>query len=248
VLNSVSGDISTGTNSLTTSNITSTGDFNNGTHDLTTGHIDCSSLTSSGPVKINDTSNYIELNADSKTKEGNAGKIGYDLFTPGLNFVGGGTNSATRSIYCYAEGGFETNGPFISTEIKLPTSGGTSTALNYYEEATQSNTFSGIWASAQSFTIYFTRIGKMVNCTIGTVEATANTASFITLDTVLPTRFRPRTLLYQPVIVTDNGVAITGMMQIGTGGTVYIVTIPGANFTGSGTSGLAGTSLSWQVT
>jgi len=47
--------------------------------------------------------NYLELGAGI-TKEANAGKIGYQLFSPGLDIIGAGTTQDSRRITFYNEG------------------------------------------------------------------------------------------------------------------------------------------------
>jgi hypothetical protein len=52
------------------------------------------------------TANTLEFGAGVAGKEQNAGKIGYQKFTPGaLDIVGAGTNAASRRIQFWAEGG-----------------------------------------------------------------------------------------------------------------------------------------------
>lgn len=56
--------------------------------------------------------NLFEFGAGVAGKEVNAGKIGYNAFGQNaLTFVGAGTNGSNRSIYFFAEGGTNMNGP-----------------------------------------------------------------------------------------------------------------------------------------
>ena len=61
-------------------------------------------LTVEGPLKIS--AYYLELSAGN-TKEANAGKIGYQLFTGGLDIIGAGVNKdlSDRKITLHAQGG-----------------------------------------------------------------------------------------------------------------------------------------------
>src|SRR5262249_21929037 len=62
-----------------------------------------------GEVKV-DGANALELGADVIGKEPNAGKLGYQLFTPdALDIVGAGTG-ANRTVKFWAEGGTSFNG------------------------------------------------------------------------------------------------------------------------------------------
>jgi hypothetical protein len=64
-----------------------------------------------GAMKI-EGSNTLEFGAGVVGKELNAGKIGYQTFTPGaLDIVGAGTTVATRKVNIFAEGGTTFNGP-----------------------------------------------------------------------------------------------------------------------------------------
>ncbi|MFM9908117.1 MAG: hypothetical protein ACKVOW_02140 [Chitinophagaceae bacterium] len=63
-----------------------------------------------GKMKI-EGSNTVEFGG-GVTKELNAGKIGYQTFTPGaLDIIGAGTTVATRKVNFFAEGGTTFNGP-----------------------------------------------------------------------------------------------------------------------------------------
>jgi hypothetical protein len=62
-----------------------------------------------GDVKIEGI-NTIEFGAGVLPKEVNAGKIGYQRFSSGLDIVGAGTNSSNRKINFYNEGGATFNG------------------------------------------------------------------------------------------------------------------------------------------
>jgi hypothetical protein len=68
-----------------------------------------SKLHIDGSIKIN-SSNHIELGAGN-TKEVNAGKIGYQIFTTdALDIVGAGTTGSNRKVKIFAEGGTEFTG------------------------------------------------------------------------------------------------------------------------------------------
>jgi hypothetical protein len=67
-------------------------------------------LSVNGGVGIT-SSNALEFGSDVPGKQANAGKIGYQLFTPGaLDIVGAGTNSTSRAIKFWAEAGATING------------------------------------------------------------------------------------------------------------------------------------------
>jgi hypothetical protein len=68
-------------------------------------------LDVNGTMKIQGT-NTLEFGAGVTGKETNAGKIGYQTFTPGaLDIVGAGTLVSNRKVNIFAEGGTTFNGP-----------------------------------------------------------------------------------------------------------------------------------------
>jgi hypothetical protein len=67
-------------------------------------------LAINGQIGINST-NTLEFGMDIPGKQANAGKIGYQTFTPGaLDIVGAGTNTVSRRIKFWAESGATFNG------------------------------------------------------------------------------------------------------------------------------------------
>jgi Head domain of trimeric autotransporter adhesin len=77
-------------------------------------------LQVNGEVGING-SFPLELGADVVGKESNAGKIGYQAFTPGaLDIVGAGTISSNRRIKLWTEGGLELAGSIAQDAVQAP--------------------------------------------------------------------------------------------------------------------------------
>ncbi|MFA5695932.1 MAG: hypothetical protein WC917_00500 [Bacilli bacterium] len=138
---------------------------------------------------------------------------------------------------------------YVGTGIYLPTSGGTASELNFNEENySHTTTISGIWASAQNITIYCHRIGNHVTLQFISTSATANTASVITLDTVLPPRFRPTIGIVKEALVDDNGTFKHGAVSIGSTGAIqWGTSYFNTTFAGSGTSGLIADAISYCV-
>lgn len=123
--------------------------------------------------------------------------------------------------------------------------------LAEYEEFTQANTVSGIWAAPQAVTIEYTLIGRVVTLSINTALAVANTASVIAIDTMIPARFRPSEAIRTFVGTVDNGseTASPGAcwIQSGSGSmTIYASTALG-NFSGVGNSGFIPFSISYNT-
>jgi hypothetical protein len=144
-----------------------------------------------------------------------------------------------------------------STGIKFPTSGGTATALNYYERYTATVSLTGIWASPQNCTIDITRVGTSVNMRIyGGVLATATVATDITCATgSIPTRFLGSneatwaSFMRQSFVVRDNGTDKQGLFTIYASGQFQISVgySTGGAFAGSGSSGFSGQSIPWSL-
>jgi hypothetical protein len=60
--------------------------------------------------------NSLEFGA-GLTKQGDAGRMGYQLFSDGLDIVGAGTTALNRKITMFAEGGLTINGPVTATSF-----------------------------------------------------------------------------------------------------------------------------------
>jgi len=72
-----------------------------------------------GGVKVNG-ANLLEFGASVAGKEANAGKIGYQTFTPGaLDIVGAGTNATNRAIKFWAEGGSTFTGEITANVVTV---------------------------------------------------------------------------------------------------------------------------------
>ena len=84
-------------------------------------------LNVNGGVSLQGT-NLIEFGAGITGKEINAGKMGYNAFgTNALTFVGAGTNPTNRSVYFFAEGGTNMNGPLgFNGALRINGNAGTS--------------------------------------------------------------------------------------------------------------------------
>jgi hypothetical protein len=77
--------------------------------------------TFSNSVRIS-AGNTLEFGAGTAGKEANAGKIGYQTFSSALDIVGAGTNSSSRMIQFWAEGGANfTGGATIGGNVGIGT-------------------------------------------------------------------------------------------------------------------------------
>ena len=138
---------------------------------------------------------------------------------------------------------------YVGDSIYLPTSGGTASGLNFYEEYLHSTNFSGIWASPQAGTIKITRIGRQITLFIPELYVIANTSATIAMATILPARFRPSDNCSNSVRVTDNNVSLFGTIKVYMDGNIAISA--GASlsavFSGVGSSGLNGSSIVYSI-
>lgn len=141
----------------------------------------------------------------------------------------------------------------FSQGLTLPTSGGTASTLNYYEEYSHTTDWSGIWASAQTQAAVVKKINGLVIFSVqANVIATANTVAVISMDTVLPSRFRPSSDVFLPITVQIDGITNTvqpGYAQVKTTGDIDIATLETANntFTGSNNEGFYAFTIQWTV-
>ncbi len=132
---------------------------------------------------------------------------------------------------------FTGNAGYLQT-LKLLNTGATNFSnLNYYEEYSNTLTYSGIWASSQTGTAKYVRVGGLVVLNLDDFSSTANTAATIT-STAIPSQFRPTDTVSGIVLAYDNGSAVISTMTIGTNGVITIYNGSAGNFTNSGTGGL----------
>jgi hypothetical protein len=121
------------------------------------------------------------------------------------------TASATNNTLALRDGSGACNFEALSaSSITLATTGGTATALNYYEEATLSATVSGLWGTPKSFDIPLTRIGRTVFMTLNTSWYTDVDTSQTVEITSIPSRFLPTSNKYGLLQIVDQGVFATG--------------------------------------
>jgi hypothetical protein len=121
----------------------------------------------------------------------------------------------------------------VGGNVVLPTSEGSASNLNYYEEGTHSTNWTGIWASPIAGNIKYVRIGKVVTLTFPEVLGTSvEGATFVTAVTVLPSRLRPTTsatAYFIPCILVQDGSSFAGKFAISssTGGMAFTNTTEG---------------------
>ncbi|NIV10136.1 MAG: hypothetical protein GWN62_02155 [Aliifodinibius sp.] len=106
--------------------------------------------------------------------------------------------------------------------ISLPTSGGTATDLDYYEEGTHTTTWGGAMSPAVSGDVVFTRNGNIVTLLFPLTTDDTPANATMTMTTVLPARLRPTALLRFSIIRINSGSDGFGRMDIATDGNITI--------------------------
>ena len=210
-------------------------------------------------------SNYVQIDpstASSSTTTGalvvNGGvgiagnlNVGGTVGLTSLSLSGTTDSSSTSTGTLIVDGGAGiAKNLYVGGNVYLPTTGGTSTALNYYEElASFTLTFTGLWASNQNTNCHFVRVGSQVTMMIEAVNATANTSTVnhFTSTNAIPARFRPAIILNLPCVLIDNGADVLGgMLGINLGG-VTVTLITGGNFINGQGAGFEAQSFSWTT-
>jgi len=145
-----------------------------------------------------------------------------------------------------------------ATSILLPTTGGTPTSLNYYEEYSQNVDFKGSGpgpiAGTQTVLINIVRAGKLVTMNLaGFIAAGNGSVGFLTsASTPLPARFRPAANQVYMIRVLDGTINAAGELIFQSGGYFDIYRSIAGDFTeipfsGIGDVGFDKFSLSWVV-
>lgn len=130
--------------------------------------------------------------------------------------------------------------------VTLQTTGGTPTALNYYEEGSFNLTFTGPFTTTVSCN--FVRVGKSVNFNMNWSTNVASTGTFFTTSS-LPARLAPAIAVDTQIWVMDNSAWLTTPGRIlvsGTSISVYKANQTTA-FTASGTAAFGNWSWTWRV-
>ncbi len=182
-------------------------------------------------------------NADNTIKLGNADISLIGVASTGLCDIGS-TAKPLKTIYAT---NFTGTSGFLQ-DLKLLSSGGTSSSLTYYEEYIDTAfQFSGAWTNPANTTIRITRVGNQITLTFPAVTNAA-TNNLTLVSAALPTRFRPASSLSQFISVVDNSGITVGRFSMATNGVITLYADNGtAAFTASGDAGTAyGTTISYS--
>jgi hypothetical protein len=160
---------------------------------------------------------------------------------------------STETFNILAGGGYMLGNltfPNAGNSLYLPTTGGTPSALNYYEEYAYSTVWTGPHSSP-SFNYQVTRIGRVVTITQTTVSGTINncTASVpATNFTKLPAQFRPGSGV-NPVFLlwVQDGTFQLGTLEIDSSGNMDIAPASHPTFTNGNNWGFLNFSISYSI-
>ncbi len=139
--------------------------------------------------------------------------------------------------------------------INLPSSGGSPSTLNYYEEATHNTTIQGNNGGtvSSSCAFRFVRVGAQVTLTAPTCNTALPGAAstILNVNSAFPSQFRPSTAVNIPVLIYNNNALQTtayGYAQITTAGGIDVRRdLPATAYTNGVAAGFAEFSLSWSL-
>jgi hypothetical protein len=158
------------------------------------------------------------------------------------------SSSTTTGALITAGGAAIAKKLYVGTGIYLATSGGTPTELNFYEKYTHTSNFTGP-VTLTNVGMTLIRIGDLVTLTFNalTNSGTSVSATYFTMSTVLPARFRPAVTQRSGGIFVLSATRVNGYISIDTAGNVFIANTNGGNFPSSGTVGWDSHPVSWSV-
>ena len=234
------GNLTVGANGITCGNITNSGVIlaSNTTESTTTstGAIICSGgVAIAKNLNVGGVITALGLNTGSNTIYGGAFNTANNMtcgsITNSGNYGGSGfINIGTNSMTCGAitSSGAISCGTLSPQNVLLPTSGGTATALNYYESNVNfPMMFQGAGGGGTTTTVNLTisRMGNIVNIIMPIVNINSN-GSYITTNSAyyLPTRFRP-SAVYIDYCMHSMNIATyleTGMINVCNTGVINI--------------------------
>lgn len=186
-------------------------------------------------LHLGDTGTPVYINEQLYTGGGGAslavGAIGSSSNTNGISLTGNILNLQPANA---SFGGVLTNGTQTFGGVKTLANGlkltngtvnYTAGTLDYYEEATVNTTASGPWTGI-AITLKFVRVGKMVTMQFSQIDlAVVVSGQYISVDSLIPTRFYPSALVSYPVEVingVNNASYNAGVLQINSGAIIIL--------------------------
>lgn len=125
-----------------------------------------------------------------------------------------------------------------------------SVSLNKYYVGSFSMTFTGPWASNQTITVNYQKIGRQVTLSIvGSLGATSNSGAVgvIASTANLPSGLYPPAGgdVSIPVVLADNSADTTGFVRIRNAASLQFFKLPSTNFTNGNFAGVEGFSVTY---
>ena len=132
----------------------------------------------------------------------------------------------------------------------LPTSGGTPSNLNVYEESvTYTTSFTGPTGSPTNINFKLTRVGNIVTMFIPTTTVTTTTAGVFKSSSAMPARFRSANDAFYPIFITDGASVIyaVGQLKVTSTGNLEFSGTNDTNFVIAVNAGWRATHVCWMV-
>lgn len=206
--------------------------------------------TSTGNITINPPGSYLAIPSGGSVSVFGTPPTGYYGITTTPSAMSYVVGSNTSAFHHKFYGGSITDPVLLDLQcstgtatfggsLLLPTTGGTPSNLNYYEEFTFTTTYRyGGGAILPNVSSSIVRIGNIVTFRFPNLQiAAANATGSITGDTALPSRFRPATTTDLVIAGTDNGSLIPIFIEINS--ITGILTIKPLNSAGAFGGGLS---------
>lgn len=178
--------------------------------------------------------------------------------TDAVTFTTVNTGQGANELYAMNQD-VETTDDVTFNSVTLLTSGGTPTALNFYEEDTHNMLFDtggAVWTATLDIDMFFTRIGKIVTMHMpsnftGTTIASPGNDIVNSGGTLIPVRFRPVVTVSQSgkAVVNGAGISAAASITITSSGSIAIRKDASApNWPGSqANTGMLAGAWSWRA-
>jgi len=155
---------------------------------------------------------------------------------------------ADRELFT-GNNGYKIHCQDLTTEgnVYLPTSGGTPSSLNYYEEAPFSYAVGGALVSL-NLTGTFARINGLVVMNFTALSgSSAGAYTLFMAAASVPVRFRPSVDVYAGCYIMSNSAVTIGTVKIQSDGAIVFYSGASSNFSASGNAGVYKCSITYAM-
>ena len=154
------------------------------------------------------------------------------------------TSSSTGALI--VSGGMAVKGSeYIGGSLFLPSTGGTATALTYFEELAFSYAFTGAYVG--QITGKIVRLNDIVWIYFDGVSGTASADTIHATASVIPARFIPQNSAYCSCLVMSNSTMVNGTVLIQNDGNIIFYVGTASNFSASGNDGVMKSAISYKI-